>query len=175
MSAPHVPSPPSRVVLEFSDPDAAAGWQTVNDGVMGGVSVARVRRTADGTLVFEGEVSFENNGGFASARTALPAPAALDGAGVTARVRGDGHRFQLRVHTVDLPRGTSYRAHFDTADGEWRDVALPFPAFVATCRGRVVPDAPPLDPRRADKVGFLIGDRQGGPFRLEVQHIGVMP
>jgi len=143
--------------------------------VMGGVSASRVRRTQRGTLVFEGEVSFENNGGFASARTAVPAPGALAGSAIVARVRGDGRRYQLRVHTPDLPRGASYRAHFDTDAGVWADVTLAFAAFRATQRGRELPAAPPLDPGRAIAVGFLAGDRQEGPFRLEIQHIAVIP
>ena len=35
------------VWFDFSNPDAAKQWQTVNDGVMGGVSDGRVKVTED--------------------------------------------------------------------------------------------------------------------------------
>lgn len=68
-------------------------WTSVNDGVMGGVSEGRVA-VQEGLLVFEGRVSLENNGGFASARSAT---AALDAAALQfkLRVRGDGRRYRL--------------------------------------------------------------------------------
>jgi len=173
VSALDAPCGDTLVVIAF-DEAARACWQIVNDGVMGGVSSARVSRSPDGAAVFEGVVSLENNGGFASARTPAPSPGAFAGRALTMRVRGDGKRYQLRVHTPDLPRGTSYRARFDTEAGRWLDVTLPAADFRATCRGRELPDAPALDPGRASAVGFLIGDGQAGPFRLEIRHVGVV-
>jgi hypothetical protein len=42
-------------------------WSSINDGVMGGVSVGQIVKTAEG-LRFEGRLSLENNGGFAPTR-----------------------------------------------------------------------------------------------------------
>ena len=44
-----------------------APWQSINDGVMGGVSSGTMTVSPNG-LVLEGELSLENNGGFASVR-----------------------------------------------------------------------------------------------------------
>ncbi len=57
---------PQLPLFAFVSPDAAAGWQAVNDGVMGGVSDGRFRMTERQTLEFYGTLSLENNGGFAS-------------------------------------------------------------------------------------------------------------
>ncbi|HEX5697569.1 MAG TPA: CIA30 family protein, partial [Rhodoferax sp.] len=54
----------------FDTPASTLNWQAINDGVMGGVSVSRMRFDSAGFAVFEGEVSLENNGGFASVRAA---------------------------------------------------------------------------------------------------------
>jgi hypothetical protein len=43
--------------------------------------------------------------------------------------------------------------------------------FVASFRGRVLADAPPLDPMRVGSVGFMISDKQAGAFRLEIAWI----
>ena len=48
--------------LEFDQ--GTKGWQTVLDGVMGGLSTGRIAEGDGGTLRFSGELSLENNGGF---------------------------------------------------------------------------------------------------------------
>ena len=57
---------------------ARGDWNAVNDDVMGGRSSSSMRLTSDGSAVFEGEVSLDNNGGFASVRTEVPV-GALEG------------------------------------------------------------------------------------------------
>ena len=67
-------------------------WMAVNDGVMGGVSRSRPEVSSRDTLVFTGNLSLENNGGFASVRH-VSEPFELDqGAGVLLRVKGDGKK-----------------------------------------------------------------------------------
>ena len=79
-----LPSPSSAQASSDRLIDFAAGpegrWMVVNDGVMGGVSRSTIRRGDDvGTAVFEGTLSLENNGGFASVRTPIE-PGVLEGA-----------------------------------------------------------------------------------------------
>ena len=45
--------------------------------------------------------------------------------------------------------------------------------FIATYRGRRLPDHPPIDPSQIQSFGFLIADKQEGPFELEIDWIGV--
>ena len=40
-----------------------------------------------------------------------------------------------------------------------------------TFRGRILTDVPPLNPAKVSSVGFLISDKQKGPFKLEVAWI----
>lgn len=150
---------------------SAVAWQSINDTVMGGVSTSSARLTADGTLVFSGTVSFENNGGFASIRSS-----ALDGArpsarGITLSVRGDGKRYKVNLRTSDTFDSVQYQAAFETRPGTWETIRIPFDAFRPVFRGRPVPDASALDPQRIVSVGFLVSDRQAGPFKLEIRAI----
>ena len=50
---------------------------------------------------------------------------------------------------------------------EWSEVSFPVGTFVATWRGRVFPSQK-LDPSKVNSVGFVLGDKKGGPFKLEV-------
>ena len=47
-------------------------WNIVNDDVMGGVSKSYLSVNDDRNLIFDGYLSLENNGGFASSRLELP-------------------------------------------------------------------------------------------------------
>ncbi len=148
--------------------DGGPRWYAINDGVMGGVSQGRARITGDGVLVFSGVVSLENNGGFASIRSE-PAPLQIRGAsGIKLRVKGDGRRYKVNLKLDTAFDGVQYQAEFRPPPGEWTTVPLPFSSFAPKFRGRPVPDAPPLDPARIVTVGFLISDKQAGPFALEI-------
>lgn len=159
-----------KVLFDFTTSTNAPGWQVVNDDVMGGVSTSRFGAT-NGVAVFAGEVSLENNGGFASVRS-LPQSHDLTGCDAfVLRVRGDGRRYRFTARTdrgFDTP---VYQSAFATRPGEWQEHRLPMKDFVPTFRGRVLTDVPALDPLRVAVVGFLVSDKQEGPFQLEVAWI----
>jgi monofunctional biosynthetic peptidoglycan transglycosylase len=156
-----------KVIVDFTEPGSIR-WSIVNDGVMGGRSTSEMEYSEDGSALFTGFVSLENNGGFASTRAAFPSLNLSGYAGVILRVRGDGRRYQLRFRTDDAYDGVAYRATFDTAPGEWRELELRFADFQASFRGSVRSDVGPLDPAQIRQMGFLIADKKEGPFRLEI-------
>lgn len=166
--APQVP------LFEFASPDAAAGWQAVNDGVMGGVSDGRFRMTERQTLEFYGTLSLENNGGFASVRSRPRTLSLQTGDTLVARVRGDGREYQLNLYASSRMMAFSYRAPVKTRPGEWIEVAVPLDRFEATSFGRVMRGAGPVDPRSVTSVGFLLAEKTPGPFELEVAWIKVL-
>ena len=60
---------------------------------------------------------------------------------------------------------------FTTKKGEWEEHRLPIKSFAPTFRGRVLSGEPSLDASKVVSVGFLISDKQPGPFQLEVAWI----
>lgn len=155
------------VIFDFAA-DAEA-WPSIDDGVMGGVSSSAMV-IEGGVASFRGEVSFANNGGFASLRSRPQARDLSACEGLVLRVRGDGRRYGLRLRTDAAFDGVSYQAELQPPAGEWVEVALPFTAFDPVFRGRRVADHPPLDPARVTTFGLIIA-RQEGPFRLDVANI----
>ena len=142
----------------------------VNDGVMGGISRSSFVVT-NGSAIFQGDVSLENNGGFASVRTR---PQVMDCAGLDAfvlRVRGDGKRYKFTARTRSDWNSPQHQLQFSTKAGTWQELRLPLDQFKASFRGRSLPDEPALDPAALVSVGFLIADKQTGPFRLEIGSI----
>lgn len=164
----------NRTLFDFQSTTESAAWQILNDDVMGGVSASRFELIA-GAAVFRGEVSLENNGGFASVRSS---PARHDLAGCDSfviRLRGDGRRYKFTVRTATGFDTPLYQCAVATKRREWEEHRLAFKDFVPTFRGRVLAGVPPLNPVKVTSVGFLISDRQDGPFRLEISWIGASP
>ena len=161
----------TRLLFDFSDPDVAKTWRTVNDGVMGGVSEGEVRVTEDETLEFFGTLSLENNGGFTSVRSPTGKLDVSDCDAIVIRVRGDGRTYYANVYVPTERYSVSYRTEFTTEEGEWQDIRLSFADFKATFRGRNLPNAPPLDLSNIQSMGFLLSDKKAGPFSLEMAWI----
>ena len=161
-----------KTLIDFGKSDEKENWSIVNDVVMGGVSQSKMIMTDDSTAIFQGNLSLENNGGFASVRT-NPIDYRMAGYdGIIARVKGDGRTYQLRLITDGRFDGVSYRSEFQTTVDKWISIKLPFEGFVPTFRGRVVSDAPELTPGMIRQLGFLIADKKEGSFKLEIDWIG---
>jgi NADH dehydrogenase [ubiquinone] 1 alpha subcomplex assembly factor 1 len=160
-----------RVLFDFGDPEAAQKWQTVNDGVMGGVSDGQFK-ISNQTMEFFGTLSLENNGGFTSVRS-RPTKLGLEkGDTLLARVRGDGREYTLNLYVPRPRTAFSYRWTFKTQKNEWIEIRAPLDNFVATSFGRAVPNEP-LNPAEVNAIGFLLSDKQAGPFKLAVEWIRV--
>jgi NADH dehydrogenase [ubiquinone] 1 alpha subcomplex assembly factor 1 len=163
-----------KTIFDFQTATNTAAWQIVNDDVMGGVSRSGLRLT-NGVAVFGGEVSLDNNGGFASVRS-LPARHDLVGCDAfVIRVRGDGRRYKFTARTSPSFDSAIYQIVFTTQKGEWEEHRLLLKQFVPTFRGRVLSGEPPLDPAKVSSVGFLISDKQEGSFKLEIAWIKASP
>ena len=159
-----------RMLFSFDKAEGAKSWQTVNDGVMGGRSVGRFKLNADKKLEFFGNLSLENNGGFASVRAKGAKLRLEKGESIVVRVRGDGREYNFNLYAQRNLGGYSYRQSFKTKKDEWIEVRLPVDKFVATWRGRVFPNEK-FDPRKVTGLGILLGDKKPGPFKLEVDWI----
>lgn len=158
-------------LFEFTGGEAAKQWQTVSDGVMGGVSEGKFRITDKKTMEFFGTLSLDNNGGFASVRSK---PGKLDlkkGDTIVARVRGDGRDYTLNFYVNKRLTAFSYRATVQTIKDNWIEIRVPLDDFEATSFGRVVREAGAVKPAEVHSVGFLLGDKKAGPFKLEVEWI----
>lgn len=151
---------------------AVQKWEIVNDDVMGGLSESNFQINEDGHAVFLGNISLENNGGFASVRN--NASLNLEEFNcLRLRVKGDGKQYSFRLWTGegDKTHRFSYDMRFDTDAGSWMEVILPFSEFHPFFRGVPVMDVPSLDLSNIHQYGFMISDKQQGEFRLEIAGI----
>lgn len=162
-----------RLLFDFADPDTVLAWRAIDDRVMGGVSRSLLRHDEAGHAVFEGSVSLERNGGFASVRSSPGERGLPDARTCLLEVRGDAKQFKLSLLTDDGFDSLNYQASFTTTGSGWQSVQLPLNDFRASFRGREVGSAPALDPARIRQVGLMIAARQAGPFSLDIRRIGL--
>jgi monofunctional biosynthetic peptidoglycan transglycosylase len=161
---------PERVLFDFSDPAVAKQWKTVNDNVMGGVSKGEFK-IEDSKLIFYGDLSLKNRGGFTSVQARKTKLGLADATGVQIRFKGDGRSYYLTLYAPTLMMAHSYRAEFQTKADEWMEVTVPFDQFESTAFGQRLPLARAINPKRLDSVGFMLFDKKAGPFRLEIDWI----
>ena len=158
------------LLTDFARAQTDLGWFVVNDNVMGGRSQGdfTVRR---GELYFSGSTN-TRGGGFSSIRTGAM-QLDLDGYdGIRLRVKGDGRRYTWRLTTNARwwGRQISYWADFETEDGAWSTIDVPFSRFVPQFRGARL-DGPALDPAQITGMGLMIYDKLDGPFELRLDSV----
>ena len=162
-----------KLLLDFEDTDKSGRWMVVNDDVMGGVSRSNVKLHSDGYLLFDGEVSTNYGGGFASVRTDYKNWEIEKYEGFILRVKGDGKTYQFRCRLGNNINQIAYRHYFQADNEDWQEIILPFKEFLPTYRGRVLTNIPKLDPKGIKQFGFMISDKQVGKFHLKIDWIGV--
>jgi hypothetical protein len=162
-----------KTLISFAGSRDIERWSPNSDRVMGGVSTTRVTAGVSNTLVFSGRVSLENNGGFSN-MTARARPTNGDDLSgyesLALRVKGDGQTYQLWLYAAT--RRPVWVARFETKSDEWQTIVVPFDAFIAENGfGQRVRGAGSYAPGVVRGYGFLISDKQTGPFMLELESI----
>ena len=171
LSAPTM-SDDSLPLITFARGTDEPGWFTLNDDVMGGISTSRFDYGDGGIGIFEGALSLENNGGFASIRSNQRDYELDDYTGLRIRVRGDGREYGLNAMAGDdRGRVGSWRKRFMTVKGEWQTIDVPFSEMVLNIRGRQFPNVGPPRKGQIRSFSIIIGDKNINPFRLEIDSI----
>ena len=100
-------------------------WRIVNDGVMGGLSSSKAI-VKDDKIIFSGNVSLENNGGFASLRSPVKDYNFEKFSGIEIKIKGDGKFYSMSMKETTYFNGYFYTSSFETKKDEWIVVQIPF-------------------------------------------------
>lgn len=160
-----------KEIYNFSSNQTSNEWRIINDVVMGGISKSNFTINDDSTATFNGVLSAENNGGFASARSYIKGKEYAGYKGVIIRILGDGLTYSLRFRTDNNFDGMAYQAKFVTEKQVWIEHKIPFSNFKPTFRGRTLDNKPMLTSENISQIGIMITDKQFGPFELKIDWI----
>lgn len=158
----------SKVLFDFSDPSAMHRWQVEDDVVMGGRSRGKLSRDPAGHLVFRGEVSLENDGGFSSIQNNFDPIEVSKYQHAIIRLKGDGKDYRFIVEARKDARHY-YVAEFATG-GDWQEIKIPLRQMYPVRRGDRL-DLPDYPADTMAQVRFMIANGRAESFRLEIASI----
>lgn len=154
------------VLFDFSKNSEPDRWQVVNDGVMGGLSQGVFKISEQGTAVFTGTISLENNGGFSSLRYNTGKTEVEGYSTLELHLKGDGKKYQVRIRE-NYNDFFSYIYYFQTS-GKWETIAVPLPEMYPSFRGRKL-NQPNYSGKSMVELTFLIGNKKPESFVLELK------
>ena len=144
-------------------------WNIVNDDVMGGISKSYLSLNEENNLIFSGNVSLRNNGGFASTRMGLDRESLNGIRSFKIKFRGDGNIYKLRVRQNN--RRAAYSSNFKSVKDKWLEVNIPIDDFTPSWRGYSYSSYPAIQTEKISSIGIQISDKQEGEFKLEIKYI----
>jgi len=165
----------SSITYDFGASKDGSNWLIINDGVMGGRSIGEAYLTND-SILFQGEISFENNGGFASIRS-YPKRIDLSGAEfIELRYRLTGLNFALMLEENRRFWMPYYSYELETTDNEWVTIRIPVNRLKETrlgdFTGKTLRDA---RSKEFFRLGFISKEKKADSFNLEIDYIAIQP
>ena len=156
----------TMVLFDFSENSEPDRWQVVNDGVMGGLSQSTFKMSENGTALFKGRVSLENNGGFSSVRYNTGKTNVEGFTTLALYLKGDGKKYQVRIRE----NNDDYFSYITTiqTSGEWETIEITLKDMFPSFRGRKL-DRPNFSGNTIVELTFLIGNEKAESFTLELQ------
>lgn len=158
----------NRILFDFSSAGSIDSWRNIDDVVMGGQSRSQLSWNEEGSMVFAGTLCSDPGSGFASIRSNPDRFDLGQYRGLALQVKGDGLRYKLSLRCEAALDAIAYQASFATEADTDQTLLLPWSAFVASYHGRLLETAPALDPGQIRSFGFVVANKQSGPFRLEI-------
>ena len=162
----HAETPePAKVLFDFADPAAMRGWQVEDDGVMGGVSRGNIIHDKAGHLIFRGEVSLENNGGFSSIQNNFDPIDVSNYQHAILRLKGDGKDYRFIVESD--PKARHYYLTEFATSGDWQEIKIPLRKMYPVRRGNRL-DLPNYPAETMSQVRLMIANGRAESFQLEI-------
>ena len=173
-----------KIVFDFTQPNVQVKevWGAIDDVVMGGVSNSKIY-LADDRAIFTGNVSTENNGGFASVRTKnlIPPLDLSEYQGIEIKVTGDGKRYKFIARCEGQWDGVAYCYSFDTIPNYATTIQIPFRDLIPVFRAKTVTEADRIDTSKIYSLQLMLSKFEydgglnpkfePGSFTLAVEYI----
>jgi NADH dehydrogenase [ubiquinone] 1 alpha subcomplex assembly factor 1 len=160
------------LVFDFGENKNFGRWSIINDGVMGGLSESKAQLSGDAVL-FSGNVSLKNNGGFVSLRGPMGNYDLSKYTTCEIRFKSDGKRsFEVlleRDTPFYLPK---FRTTFVSAGSDWETISIPLKNFEVSRMGSTIQQGIDLaNLQQIQRIGFILADKKEGSFQLWVDYL----
>lgn len=161
----------SQLHYDFGKQKDGNEWVAVNDGVMGGLSKGVLTLTKK-SLKFNGNISFANNGGFASFRNRYGKYNLEDVTSVEIKYRSAGQIMALSLEPNDMFYEPTYRILLEDTNSAWKTVEININQFVECVLGeptgyKITPNILP----KIKRIGFINTEKKEGVFEIEIKYL----
>ena len=160
-----------KLEFDFGKDKSGKDWMIINDGVMGGLSVSTAV-LENNKIVFSGNISLENNGGFASLRSPFGVYDISNFKSVKIRYKSYGRTFSLMLEKSRYFYLPFFRHDFKSESDDWKEEEIKLSKFkeyrLSQWTGNYTNAQGLSDIFR---IGIILFDKKEGPFRLEIDYI----
>jgi hypothetical protein len=161
----------SQLLFNFGTSGNTNNWLAVTDRVMGGRSDTRFMQT-ETSIILQGVVSLENNGGFVSCRSRDQRFDFSAFEGIQLRYRSEGQNMAFTLHDNARFYLPKYRVNLPSTNMEWKEVRFTWSDFEQTVMGKSTGKTIPEELlNKIIRLSFITTDKKEGPFTLEVDYI----
>ncbi|CAM9727567.1 unnamed protein product [Scytosiphon promiscuus] len=171
-------------LIEGTPATAAPRGLLQSEGIPAGHEETGPPLEEGGFFCFSGDLSTEKNaraklGGFCGTRsTRRKDPLSLPNGyrGVEMRIRTDGRTYEVNFEPQSGILNDLYQGYVRTPPGKWSTVSLPLNRLLLTGQGQIRDIQRKWDTGvELMSLGFTIADGVGGPFRLDVAWVAMVP
>ena len=160
--------------IDFGE-ESATDWVVVNDNVMGGVSIGDTYYT-ETSMVFEGEVSTSNNGGFVSFRSPRGEYDLSNFTQVEISYKSEGHNFSMILADRLMWYLPEFRLEVLPTSSEWTTTTTSlydFKQYEMTGYGDAETGVEMSPDHLSDVIRLELRNSEfaDGEFRLEIDYI----
>ena len=161
--------------IDFGLDEEADDWFALNDDVMGGVSTGEVSYS-EGSIVFDGFVSTDNNGGFVSIRSPNASYDLSDFTEIEISYRSQGHGFVMILADQNAWYEPKFELEVMPESAEWSTVTVAlseFKQYAMTGIGEVETGAVLSEEFLSDvlRIELMNTSFESGEFELEIDYI----
>lgn len=146
-------------------------WFVVVDGVMGGLSSGRLT-IEEKSMVMAGDISLENNGGFASLRTDYQRYDLSPYSSVVIKYRSTGQDFAMTLNNYRRFWRPQFKVALPDTDNQWVEKTLNFSDFKKMRFDEVLGGGPSTkELSNVIRLGFISNEKKASPYVFEVASI----
>ncbi|MEM6361858.1 MAG: CIA30 family protein [Bacteroidota bacterium] len=156
--------------VSFKKSTDISDWKITNDGVMGGLSKGAIKTTDSGILFF-GEVSLKNFGGFTSYKSAFKEYDLSQYKKVEIKYRSTGSDMAMQLETSKQFFSPYFKVNLPVSK-DWIVRSIDLTKFNQYQMGESTGSKiQGRDLKRVVRIGFITNEKKEGPFQFEVEFI----
>lgn len=161
----------SEYTIDFGTACDTCDWFVVVDGVMGGLSEGKVTKTSE-SIIFKGEISLKNNGGFASYRNQYGTYDLSSYKEVTIRYKSTGQNFAFTLNNYRRFYNPNFKQELPVTNSVWKEVTLALSSFKKYRLGNLLSGHPSQEElANVIRMGFISNDKKASEFMIEIDYI----